>query len=142
MWLLLGCFGDPPREDPGFDTGGVADVDVDVDADGDSDRGEGDAVITIRLESLMGTMDCAGAGVSEIRLDRAPDEIVVPCDDAPVEWFGITAGEGDLHGIADSEYGVLYEGTIETDIASDATNELLLVLECNENGVLDGCGGA
>jgi hypothetical protein len=147
--LLLACdFAGRSKPDIGVETGMIEpDVDVDVDADSDVD-GDGDAAIAVHLSAFSGEVDCAAAGLSELALTFRPDsleesvDLTVPCDDAEVSWYGLPADSGVLSGRGDSTNGTFFEGSVEAEIAAGETAVIDLLLTCDDNGILDGCGGA
>jgi hypothetical protein len=141
VWMfIVGCLdGRMSKPDIGRDTGFEADVDVDVDTDGEE---EGDLSLSVHLSALEGEVDCTTAGISEVHLAFLGDELTVPCDDSVISWYGVSSGSGQLEARGDADSGVFYEGSLGAELTADTMNTLEITLDCNENGILDGCGGA
>jgi hypothetical protein len=158
MLFLPGCepcvFGDcegpisvaAPAWDTGGDTGSTVSPDT-------SETGEGSSTGSLEIAYALTTLDsagitCVGAAVASLEVTLTPttgDEVVIgsPCTDEPVRLFDLSVGTYELEVRGDTDYEVFYASElIFVQIAEDTTTEVSIDLECDENGLDDGCGGA
>jgi hypothetical protein len=128
--------------------------DTAIDVDSDADTGEPGQTGAVRLTysfgaNGIGVTDCASAGLDTLRLtltddgDRTLGPWSYPCNDDQVRAGEIPAGAWwDVELAGERTSGARFSGTALLWVEAGADAETSLVLECDENGVDDACGGA
>jgi hypothetical protein len=96
----------------------------------------------------LGVASCADAGLQTLSLtfhDRAVLEVgpwVYPCTDDELRAGDLAEGLWTVELVGELPSGVTFEARGDVYVVAGEERELPLALECLENGLDDGCGGA